>query len=236
MPRPTTLTAPSNGNGTRSAPSAARVPAPRLAVGRRRRVPWMVTGVLLVVGCALIFATSAIRLGGGRGVLVAARSLPVGHVIAAGDLRSVRVSSAGLSTVPAGAEAGLMGRPLALPVAAGSLLNPADLGAGSALSAGQAEVAVALKAGAYPPALAAGDQVLVVDTGAQTGTLGSAPPAGAGTSVSATVVAVDVPPANTSEAAAVVSLQVPADTAAGVVRLAAAGLVGLVLLPAGGAG
>jgi hypothetical protein len=236
MPRPTTLTAPPNANGTRRAQPAARVPAPRLAVGRRRQVPWMVTGVLLVVGCALIFATSAIRLGGGRAVLVAARSLPVGHVISAGDLRSVRVSFAGLQTVPAGAEAGLMGRPLALGLAGGSLLNPADLGAGSAVPAGQAEVAVALKAGAYPPAVAAGDQVLVVDTGAQTGTVASAPAVADGTSVSAIVVAVDVPPANASEAAAVVSLQVPADTAARVVRLAAAGQVGLVLLPPGGAG
>ena len=207
-------------------------------MGRRRQVPWVVAGVVLVVGFALAFATVSIRLTGGRPVLAVVGSLPAGHVLGPGDLRSISVPGAsGLATVPAGQEPSVLGRALSVPVAAGTLLSPSEVGAGSSLPVGQAVVGLAVKAGQYPPALSPGDRVEVVDTTgtAATGATSQATGPGntPGPAVPATVVGVDVAPAGSS-AAAVISLQVAASDAATVAGEGATGQAYVVLLPASG--
>lgn len=71
-------TASANGSATRGR-TAALEPG-RAAVARRRREPWVLGGVVLVVGFALAFATVSARLSGGRAVLALSASLPAGHV------------------------------------------------------------------------------------------------------------------------------------------------------------
>ena len=198
----------------------------------------MVAGVVLVVGFALAFATVSVRLGGSRQVLVAARGVPAGHRLVAGDLRSVQLSGPGAAGwLPATAQASVLGRTTAVPLVGGAPLTTAELGSASALSAGTDVVAVALKAGQYPPALAPGDRVGVVATGPPTD--GSqATRAAAGSSappVAATVTGVDAATASTG-GVTVVSLQVGDADAAALARLGAAGQVALVLRPPGAGG
>ena len=230
MPAVTETTA-SNGKGALA--GSRQRPVPPVPTGRRRQVPWIVTGVLLVVGCALAFGVASLRIAKGEQVLAVAQEVPVGHVLQASDLRVVRVSPAsGLDPVLASAEATFLGRPAAVALVPGTLLTPADLGP-SPLGAGAFDVvALALKAGAYPPSLGPGEQVDVVPVIGGTSTSSAAALPGQFNPVQAFVVAVDAAPAGSS-AAAVVSLEVPPSDAAEVASLAAAGQAALVMVPSG---
>ncbi|MHB8452694.1 MAG: hypothetical protein ACYDAQ_19910, partial [Mycobacteriales bacterium] len=229
MPTATGLGASADGAATRVRPAGS---APRISFDRRRQLPWVAAGVVLVVGCALLFATVALRTSSSRPVLLIARSLPAGHVLAPGDLAAVSLPGASaVASLPAALEASVVGRPLAVGLLAGSLLTPAALGPASAVSAGEAVVAIAMKAGQYPPMLGPGDQIQILDTAASTAGTPATPTSGP---VSAVVLAVDTAPAG-SPAAAVISVQVAQSTDAEVADLAAAGDASLVLLPAAAA-
>ncbi len=227
-----TETTSSNGKGTLA--GLRQRPAPPGTLGRRRQVPWIVAGVLLVVGCALAFGVASLRVAKGERVLAIARAVPVGQVLQPGDLQIVQVSpSSGLDPVPASAEAGLLGRPAAVALVAGTLLTPGDLGTPPPGAAGSDVVALALKAGAYPPSLAPGERVEVVPvTGAGTTSVSAAPLSGRLHPVEAVVVGIDAAPGGSS-ADAVVSLDVAPGDATGVASLAAAGQAALVELPSG---
>ena len=122
-----TETTSTNGKGALSA--RRQKPAAPSPVQRRRQVPWIVAGVLLVVGCALAFGVASVRASHGEEVLAVARSVPAGHVVQPGDLRVVKVTpTAGLDPVPAVSESSAVGRPAAVALVAGTLLTPADLG------------------------------------------------------------------------------------------------------------
>lgn len=221
-----TATAPARGD-RRKAPGGPD-PATERAVARRRRrqMPLVVVGALLVVGCALAFADASLRVGGGGDVLVVAQPVAAGEVLTAGDLRGVRLSlPGGVATVPASEEQVVVGQPAAVPLAAGTVLTRADVGAGALVGASSDVVAVALKPGAYPPALAPGDRVEVVPVPASSGA-GSGPSAAA-IPLSAVVLALQAPSA-TSGSPAVVSLVVARADAAEVASLAAAGEVAIV--------
>ena len=203
--------------------------------GRRRQLPLVVVGVLLVLGCALAFTDASLHLGSREEVLVVARPIAAGQVVTSGDLRSARLSTgSGLPTVPASDEGSVVGRPAAVPLAAGSLLTTSEVGSASPVGSGSDVVAVGLKAGAYPPDLAPGDRVQVVPvTSTSTGgtvTGGGGPTSGS--PISATVVGVDPAPAST-DGPTVFSLQVTKGGAAEVAELAAAGQASLVQLGAG---
>ena len=224
----TTETTSTNGKGALSA-RRQKVAAPS-AVQRRRQVPWIVAGVLLVVGCALAFGVASVRASHGEQVLAVARSVPAGHVVQPGDLRVVKITpTAGLDPVPALSESSTVGRPAAVALVAGTLLTPADLGTPSGGSGDV--VAVALKAGAYPPSLGPGGRVDVVPVVGSSSS-GSAPVSGQSGSIGAVVLSVDATPAGSS-ADAVVSLQVNPADADEVAALAAAGQIALVELPSG---
>ena len=188
-------------------------------------------GVLLVVGCALAFGVASVRASQGEQVLAVARSVPAGHVVQPGDLQVVKVTpTAGLDPVPAANEASAVGRPAAVGLVAGTLLTPADVGTPSAGANGDT-VAVALKAGAYPPSLGPGGLVDVVPV-VNSSSSGTTPVSGQSGSIRAVVVSIDSAPAGSS-ADAVVSLQVNPADADQVAALAAAGEIALVELPSG---
>ena len=192
-------------------------------------MPLVVVGVLLVVGCALGFADASLSLASHQDVLVVAQPVAAGQVLTAGDLRSVRVSTgAGLAVVPAAEEASVVGRPLAVPLVAGALLTQDETGARSPVTAGADVVAVALKAGLFPPDLAPGDRVQVVPVV----TSASSTPTVSGSPVDATVLGVQAAAAS-SNADTVFSLQVASSEADGVASLAAAGEASLVQVGAG---
>ncbi|HZT67399.1 MAG TPA: SAF domain-containing protein [Acidimicrobiales bacterium] len=219
-----------NGKATHNALRPAG-PA-RSPVARRRQVPWVVAGVVLVVGCALAFALASLRLSGGEEVLAVAQPVAAGQVLAASDLRVVRVSpAAGLQPVLAGSEAAIVGRPVSVSLVPGTLLTPADLGSAPPGPAGADVVALALKAGAFPPSVAAGDSVAVIPV-ANSASAGTTPLTASASPVSAVVVGVQPAPQGSS-ADEVVSLSVDPADAATVARLGAAGQAVLVQLPAG---
>jgi len=184
------------------------------------------------MGCSLVFALASLDLGDRRPVLAVARDVPAGRVLTDADLREVRVAADdGVRPVPASERTRVVGRPAAVPLVPGSLLTMAQIGAPSALAPGEAVVGVALKAGQFPPGLAPGAHVRVVDTGAPatpvpTGT----GDAGTVLARSATVVAV-VGPASDGSSATVVSLKVASAEADRVAVAAASGRAALVLLP-----
>ncbi len=208
---------------------ATRVPARP----RRRSLPWLLLGVLLVAGCALAFAMASVRLSGRQPVLELVRSVPAGHVLQSGDLQVVNVATdSNLGLMPAASEPSVLGRPVALPLAGGTLLTAAELGTGRVPPSGSAVVGVALKVGQYPPELSPGDRVLVV-TAASSGT-GAASSAGTQPTLDATVVGIQAAPADSS-VATVVSLQVSEADAASVAAAGSGGDVSLVLVsPQGG--
>ena len=201
----------------------------RVGPGRRRQMPLVVVGVLLVVGCALGFADTSLSLASHEDVLVVAQPLAAGQVLSFSDLRAVKVSTGtGLDVVPVGAEASVVGRPAAVPLVVGALLTQGEFGAASPTSAGADVVAVGLKAGLFPPGLAPGDRVQVVPVVTSSSSTATA----SGSPVNATVLGVEPAPA-ASNAATVFSLQVSKTDADAVASLAAAGEVSLVQLGTG---
>nr|WP_242422998.1 SAF domain-containing protein [Frankia torreyi] len=203
--------------------------------GRRALV-----GVVLVVVCVAVFVVVGGRLDGRREVLVVTRPVPVGQLLAAGDVRAVSVVvDPAVEVVPAGSAGQVVGRPAAAPLAAGSLLSFSAVGR-RGLPAGVRLVGASLKPGSYPPGVSAGDQVVVLLTGgteqgaAVAGATPSSTPGDVGVpsvarSSSAEGVVVSVEPGPAGSGGLVVSVQVDAADADAVARAAAAGQVALVL-------
>lgn len=195
---------------------------------RRRHASWVVAGLLLVAVCAFAMGQLYLRTTGLRPTLALARDVPAGQVIAAADLRVVDAAAdGGVALIPDSAENSVVGAQAAHDLIAGSLLTKADVGAVSNLAPDQSEVAIACKPGQYPPALAPGDRVTVIDTGSGGSLQGStAPP------VIATVMAVDVQQGPAADGA-IISIRLPSYDAASVASTANAGKAALVLLSAG---
>jgi Flp pilus assembly protein CpaB len=190
--------------------------------------------VLLVFGFALAFVDASLHLGGREEVLVVAQPVAAGQVLTSSDLRTARMSTgSGLDVVLSGDEATVIGRRVAVPLVAGSLLTAGEVGSAPAVGSGSEVVAVGLKAGAYPPELAPGDRVEVVpvtsgssSSGSSTGSVTSGSP------VAATVLSVAAAPAD-SDTPTVFSLQVSTGDADEVAALAAGGQASLVEVGAG---
>ena len=119
---------------------------------------------MLVVVCALVFAEGWLAAGHRQPVLALAQPVAAGQVITAADLETVRVSAAGpVSLVPASRQAEVVGSTAAASLPAGSLLAGSDIGTPPPVK-GQVRLGIALKPGAYPPDLAAGQDVDVLAT------------------------------------------------------------------------
>ncbi|MCL9794025.1 SAF domain-containing protein [Frankia sp. AgKG'84/4] len=185
-------------------------------------------GVVLVVVCVAVFVVVGGRRDGRREVLLVTRAVPAGHLLAVGDVRAVSVvADPGVDLVPAGRAAEVVGRPAAVPLMAGSFLSAGSVGR-RLLPEGARLVGASLKAGAFPPGLAAGDRVSVLVTGDTAGPSdGGVSVAPAGSSVDGVVATVEEGPAGSG--GLVVSVQVGSGDADRVARAAAAGQVVLVL-------
>jgi hypothetical protein len=97
--------------------------------GRRRQLPLVVIGVMLVLGCALAFTDASLHLGSREEVLVVDQPVSAGQILTAGDLRGARVSTgSGLDVVLADDESSVIGRRAAVPLVAGSLLTGTEVG------------------------------------------------------------------------------------------------------------
>lgn len=129
-------------------------------------MPWIVLGVLVVAGCALIAAVWAGRVAQRTPVLALARAVEAGQPLAPEDLRAVDLAIDGsLPFVPAAQASEVVGRSLSARLPAGTLLAPDLLTTGAGLAPGARVVGLALDPGEFPVSdLRPGDAVAVVRT------------------------------------------------------------------------
>ncbi len=219
------------------APAASRGWVGRTPVSRsrvtgsgRRRVPYLVVGVLLVVVCTAGVVIMVAQVGGRTPVLALARPVGVGHVLAAGDLRQVNVSAdPGTDVLPARQVRAVLGQPVAYALPAGTLLSRAALGAPQNPPAGQGVVAVAARPGQFPPELAPGTTVSIIHIPAagSTSMVAGPIPGGPWTAMVSGVVGA------AGDQTTVISLQLGAVGARQVAAIPT-GQLSIVALPAGG--
>lgn len=129
----------------------------------RRRLPHLVLGLLLVVGCATGGVVIASQLGDRVTVLALAQPVTVGQVLSAADVHQISISTdTGLDVIGADELSTVVGQSVAFSLPQGSLLTRAALGSPQIPPAGQAIAAVGLKPGQFPPELAVGTRVAVM--------------------------------------------------------------------------
>ncbi|MFF3517386.1 SAF domain-containing protein [Streptomyces sp. NPDC002573] len=130
--------------------------------GRRRRLGWVWAGLGAVVVSAVGFTLVAQAVGERDRVLVLVRDVPAGQVLKPGDLRAVEVA-ADTGVVPVADRDSVLGRQARVPLVAGSLLAPGQVGASAAFPPqGLSQVALAVESGGAPPDLARGERVAVL--------------------------------------------------------------------------
>ena len=195
----------------------------------RPRPSLLLVGLIMVLAAILGVGALVTSVSGQEAILVMADTVPAGQVIAPSDLRIVNISkdTGGLAVVLFSEEASVVGRPAAITLTAGSPVMLSQLGPVQ-LPAGQAVMGVLVKPGQYPPALAVGDTVEVLDTGSA-----SAPaPQNSGSPVYATVTAIDTPQ-DSAVSGEVVSLRLDTSDATQLAPAVAANAVTLLLVSAG---
>ncbi|MEU6379282.1 SAF domain-containing protein [Streptomyces sp. NPDC046909] len=130
---------------------------------RPRRLPYLLVGLLLILGCTAGGVVVATTVGHQEPVLVLARSVTVGQVLSDEDLREASVSAdSGLAFIPVQSRAEAEGQPVAYSLPAGTPLTEDLLGEAHIPPTGQAVAAVGLKAGQFPPGVQPGNHVVVV--------------------------------------------------------------------------
>ncbi|MFV1989584.1 MAG: SAF domain-containing protein, partial [Acidimicrobiales bacterium] len=131
---------------------------------RKRQLPWVVLGVLLVSSSILGFALWSIAQGERTAVLVASSNIDAGAVIQRGDLVAIGVGAdAGVRLLEQNQIDLIVGRRARGPIPAGTPLSLQLVTNTDALPKGSAVVGAALSAGEYPTsALRAGDSVQLI--------------------------------------------------------------------------
>ena len=123
---------------------------------------WVWAGVGAVVVSAVGFTWVVQSAGQRDQVLVLARDVPAGRVLGSGDLRAVAVA-ADAGVVPLAERDSVLGRKAKVPLVAGSLLAPGQVGTeGSFPPKGLSQVALAVEVGGAPPDLSPGERVAVL--------------------------------------------------------------------------
>ena len=205
---------------------------------RRRRVPYLALGGLLVVVCVLGFAAATVRLGQRMAVLAVAQPVAAGQRIEAADLTQVSAADdPSLGLIPVAQASAVVGRTAVVPLLPGTLLTRRLVGDSAFPPPGQVVASLALKPGQYPQGLAAGAHVAVFlsagnGTGTAPGSTAGQTSNGAGapqTRLSAVVLGVD--PRGDGQGSTVVTLLLGASDAG---RLAGAGGVVLMQTAPGG--
>ena len=220
---------PAGGDGK----GGGRRPEAQLAGTRRRReLPWVVLGVALAVACALGFAVVLSGAAGSRQVLVAAHDLAAGHVFEPGDLRVVNVSSDGVDLLSASPEDTVVGHTAAVPVAARAPLVSGDVGSAD-LGTGAAVVAVVCHPGQFPPSLAAGQRVRIVEDLGGTASSATGGSSSAVRSVDEGVVLAVDASSDAASTGTVITLRVTDADATDIAEAGGAGHVSLIVIGSG---
>jgi Flp pilus assembly protein CpaB len=116
-----------------------------------------------MVGFSLLFAALALRADPATPVLMVARPVPAGATISDADLSVVRmVPEAGMRVFTEADRSSVVGHTAAVPLVAGSVLSPAQVGAPDWPPTGESVVAVAFSAGQVPAGVVAGSHVSVL--------------------------------------------------------------------------
>ena len=207
----------------------------------------------IVVVCAsiAIFAETYASTNHEAAAIVVTETIQQGQVIRGSDLGQASVAvTGGVVPIPVSDASELSGKRAAVTIPAGSLLVTGDVTGTRSISAGDAVVGMALKAGQLPASgVEPGDPVMIVETASSASALDSSASVGASSSgpgsstgvlvPEATVYDVDSPPADSSSGASeLVSVEVSGTLAAAVTTAAATGQVSLALLapPSEGSG
>lgn len=194
--------------------------------GGRRRVPYLVVGVLLVVVCTAAAVITVMQVGQRTPALVLANPVTVGHVLTAQDLRAVLVGAdSGTDVIPADLASNVVGQRVAYSLPAGTVLSRSALGRPQVPPDGQSVMAIAVKPGQFPPAIAAGTTVSLIPIA---GNNSSAPPSGGPWTATVT----DVQP-QAADQMTVISLQMPESNARQVAAVPA-GQLSVIAVPGGG--
>jgi hypothetical protein len=201
---------------------------------RERRPALLVGAVLLIVVSAAIITSLFLQVGNRTEVLAVGRTVPIGRPIAVEDLKRVRIATdPGLHTIPVSATDQVIGKPAATTLLAGTLLTPEQIGASQLPGAGQAIVGLDLKGAQMPvPAdqLQPGAKVRIIATPAPAGTPSAQPTAQSAVLVDQAQV-FSVQAVGTSDTIHVAVVVAERD-ASKLLRAAASGQAGLVVLPA----
>ncbi|GGU39767.1 SAF domain-containing protein [Lentzea flava] len=197
--------------------------------GRKRSLPYLALGVVLVIACAGTFLWISLTANDRRPVLALNRPVTVGHILTPQDLQQVNVAvDAGVLVVDAGQATSVVGKTMAVSLSAGTLLTSDSVATPAIPVAGQSIAALALKAGQFPVEVGTGARVSVVLV--PNGSQPSAVVAETSTSWPGVVTSMSSP---ANEQVTVVSVQV-AEAAARQIAAVPAGQLALVLLPGGG--
>lgn len=190
---------------------------------RRRSWPLVGVGVVAALVGAVVSGASALSLDKRASVLALAHEVDAGEAIKASDLRVVRVGAGpSVPLVPVARRDTVVGRVAAVPLPAGTLLNPGHLGSRPELTKGEATVGMALEPGRFPPGLRPGDRVAVVDAA------GGVLAASSEETAAGVVTSAEPVPAG---GGLVVGLRLPREAAGPVAAAATARRVALVLIP-----
>jgi hypothetical protein len=158
----------------------------------------VLVGVGLMAVFALIFAVIVLRTDPATPVLAVAQPVAAGQAITDADLEVVRVvPDAGIDLIAEPERSTVVGRTARVPLVAGGLLSPAQVGAAAWPPAGESVIAVPVAAGRLPSGLSIGSRVSVLTPpgGASQVTGQTQTPSTTAAAVTATVVAVEPPTA-----------------------------------------
>ncbi|MFF0147018.1 hypothetical protein ATK36_5369 [Amycolatopsis sulphurea] len=210
--------------------SDGKKPASRLrGTKRRRSLPHLLLGALLVLACASAFLLVSLNSGNRESVLALARPVAVGQVLTVQDLKQVNVAvDPGVSVVDANQAVSVVGKTMSASLPAGALLTLDAVRGAGAPATGQAIAALSLKAGQFPVEVSPGAHVSVVFVPGQAGAALAGPPTPDSTMVwPAVVTSVTSPP---NQQITVVSVQL-SQAAARQVAAVPAGQLSIVMLP-----
>jgi hypothetical protein len=183
--------------------------------------------IALIVGLAVLGMYLYQQAGAKTPVLVVAREVPAGHVVARADLSTVSVAGP-VTAVAAGHIDSVVGQTAAVDLLPNMLVQRSMLTRGGPIGAGQVKVGVAVKPGQSPAdGLAAGDRVEVLQVPAKDATGPAAAPQVL--TDAAVVFSAAADPSTTG--GTVLSLLLPRAVAPLVAAASAAGQIALVQVP-----
>ena len=201
-------------------------------IKRRRSIPHLLLGALLVLTCAAAFLVVSLNSGTKESVLALAQPVSIGQVLTAQDLKQVNVAvDPGVSVVDASQAASVVGKTLSENLRVGALLTLDAVSGSGVPASGQALAALSLKAGQFPPEVSPGAHVAVVFVPGQAGAGLASPATPDSTSVwPAVITSVTTPP---NQQVTVVSVQVT-PAAARQIAAVPAGQLAVVMLAGSG--